>query len=117
MKSFGTLLGNARRAAGLSRRQLAERINVDVSSVTMLEQGAARLEKALLLKIFDALAIRDMGDRALLARAAGITLGTQAPNLPPEDMRLWLKQHVDSLSDAELTELFPALWLIFGKDP
>ena len=39
MSSFGTVLREKRRAAGLSQRQLAEKVGVDFSYISKLENG------------------------------------------------------------------------------
>lgn len=116
MKTFAQMLREKREQAHLSRRQLAEAIGCEVETISMLEQQAARPNKPMLLAIFDALGIKDTGERGMMARAARISLGVEAPALPPEDMRQWLKQQVDAVDDAEIARLFPALWLLFGKD-
>jgi transcriptional regulator with XRE-family HTH domain len=116
VKTFAQMLREKREHSGLSRRELADKLGCEVGDIALLEQQAARPNKPMLLSIFDALEIKDMGERSMMARAAKINLGVEAPALPPEDMRAWLKQQVDAVDDDEIARLFPALWLLFGKD-
>jgi non-specific serine/threonine protein kinase len=89
---FGALLRRARRAAGLTQEELAERAGLSVRAVSDLERGVKRGPRAASLRLLvDALGLAPDA-RAALAAAAARPAAAPAP--PPHNLPLQLTSFV-----------------------